>query len=305
MALSRNVKHPGYYGFGGAHFVRHPTPGDVFYVTDAARGGSDTNDGLTPATPFLTITYALTQLTGLRDSYIFVQRTTLASEAAWPIEITQAYLHLIGTPDQGSPTPAIRPQDNNHGLLINAGGVEVAGFIFSATAANLDACIYVGDAAQQWQTHIHHNFFAWDSEAYDCIYLDNQACQTRIHDNYFGAHGFDHYGICNDPNLGVIRTVIEDNVFIVDGREVTGSEGINLWLGATGVIKGNVFACPDSAVGEAIHITPGAGGQALITGNYAMSGVAANMTNNPFQDEDDANHWGLNYDNQTARLPAS
>jgi hypothetical protein len=304
MALSRNVKHPGYYGFGGAHFVKHPTPGDVFYVTDAARGGSNDNDGLTPATPFLTITYALTQLTGLRDSYIFVQRTTLASET-WPITVTQAYLHLIGTPDQGSPTPAIRPQDNNHGLQIDAGGCEIAGFIFSATAANQDACIYVGSAGQQWQTHIHHNFFAWDSEAYDCIYLDNQACQTRIHDNYFGAHGFDRYGITCDTNVGVERTIIEDNVFIVDGRIVTGSEGIHLWLNSTGVITGNYFACPDSAVGEAIHITPGAGGQALITGNYAMSGVGAAMGNNPYQDEDDRNHWGLNYDNQTARLPAS
>ena len=304
MPVSANIKNPGYYGFGGAHFIKHPTPGDVFYVTDAARGGANTNDGLTPLTPFLTITYAMTQLTGVRDSYIFVQRTTFASET-WPLTVTQAYLHLIGTPDQGSPTPNIQPDTNNHGIQVDAGGCEIAGFIFKNPAANLKADILVGSAGQQWQTHIHHNFFAWDSESYDCIYLDNQACQTRIHNNYFGAHGFDHYAICNDPTLGVIRTVIQDNVFIVDGRIVTGSEGINLWLGTTGVITGNMFSCPDSAIGEAIHITTGAGGQALITGNYAMSGVAANMTNNPYRDEDDANHWGLNYDCQTVRLPAS
>ena len=95
MPVSANIKNPGYYGFGGAHFIKHPTPGDVFYVTDAARGGANANDGLTPLTPFLTITYAMTQLTGVRDSYIFVQRTTIASET-WPLEVTASYLHLIG-----------------------------------------------------------------------------------------------------------------------------------------------------------------------------------------------------------------
>ncbi len=74
---STNPKSAAWYGGGSAHYMKHPTPGDVFYVTDALRGGDDGNDGLTPATPFLTITYALTQLTGLRDSYIFVQRTIL------------------------------------------------------------------------------------------------------------------------------------------------------------------------------------------------------------------------------------
>ena len=134
---STNVENPTYYGFGAAHYLKHPAGGDVFYVTDAARGGSNDNNGISPGTPFLTITYAMSQLSGARDSYIFVQRTSLADEPAWPIEVTQAYLHLIGTPDQAHPTPAIRPQDNNHGLLINAGGVEVAGFLFSAVAANL------------------------------------------------------------------------------------------------------------------------------------------------------------------------
>jgi len=302
MPVSANIKNPGYYGFGGAHFIKHPTPGDVFYVTDAARGGANANDGLTPLTPFLTITYAMTQLTGVRDSYIFVQRTTIASET-WPLEVTASYLHLIGTPDQGSPTPAIHPEGNEHGLLVNAGGCEIAGFIFSAPAADLKSCIYVGETGQQWQTHIHHNFFAWDSEAYDCIWLENQAVQTRIHDNYFGAHGFDRYGIYGSTQ--VVRTLIEDNVFLVDGREVTGSEGIRLWTGVNGAILNNKFTCPDSAIGEAIHITTGAGGGCMIDGNHAMSGIAANMTNNPYQDADDLNHWGLNYDCQTVRLPAS
>lgn len=293
MPVIRNVKSASHYGFGGAHYMKHPTPGDVFYVTDAARGGDNANNGLSPATPFLTITYALTQLTGLRDSYIFVQRTTLASET-WPITISQSYLHLIGTPDQASPTPGIAPQDNNHGIVLAAGGIEIAGFLFYDTAANQNACIYCGTA--QWMNHIHHNYFAWSSEAYDCIRLENAPVQTSIHDNYFGLHGFDRYGIYFSSG----RINIERNVFHVEGRIVSGTCGIYGSSDFGGVIKDNVFRCLDDAQGEAITV---GGTGLLVTGNYAMEGSNAAMANNPFQ-EDGTNHWGLNYDNQTARLPA-
>jgi len=297
MALSRNVKHPGYYGFGGAHYVKHPTPGDVFYVTDATRGGSDANDGLTPATPFLTITYAMTQLTGLRDSYIFVQRTTPTAET-WPITVTQAYLHLIGTPDQASPTPNIQQNTNNHGFVLNAGGIEIAGFIFKNDITYLKAGIYAS-ASQQWMNHIHHNFFAWDGDCYDCIVLENQQCQMSIHDNYFGMHGFTNYGILGTAGGGTSRINIERNVFFQQGRIRTGLKAINISLDFGAVIRDNVFRCQDNAAGEAITV---AGQNGLITGNYAMSGTGAAMGNIPFQ-EDGTNHWGLNYDNQTARLP--
>jgi len=293
-----NVKNPTWYGFGGAHYLKHPMANDVFYVTDAARGGSDSNDGLTPYTPFLTITYALTQLSGARNAYIFVARTTLASET-WPIEITQSYLHLIGTPDQASPTPAIRPQDDNHGLVLAAGGIEVAGFLFSASVANQDACIYSA-AAQQWMNHIHHNYFAWDSEAYDCIRLDNQQQQVSIHHNYFGAHGFSNYAINASTPAG--RTLIEDNVILVNGREMNGAGGIIMHaVSGGGVIRNNSFSVPGLAAGEAIWLT---GGQdQLVTGNVAAEGVGATASTNPYR-EDGASHWGLNYSNQTAQLPA-
>lgn len=298
MAVITNVKSASHYGFGGAHYMKHPTPGDVFYVTDATRGGDNANNGLSPATPFLTITYALTQLTGLRDSYIFVQRTT-RTEETWPITIDQAYLHPIGTMDQASPTPIIFPDDNNHGFVLAAGGVEIAGFLFQNTVGNQKAGIYAA-AAQQWMNHYHHNWFAWDGDCYDCILLENQQVQTAITDSYFGVHGFSNYAIHATAGGGCGRIRIERNVFFQQGRITTGVKAILLNFNFGGVIKDNVFRCRDNAAGEAITVS---GQNGLITGNYAMSGVAANMTNNPYQ-EDGTSHWGLNYDNQTARLPA-
>ena len=301
---SPNVKNPTYYGFGGAHYLRHPSANAVFYVQDAARGGDDLNDGISPDTPVLTITQALVLAAALpaaiqRQVYIFVARTTLGDET-WPIEISQAYLHLIGTPDQASPTPAIRPQEDEYGLVLAAGGIEVSGFIFSADTAYMKACIYSA-AAQQWMNHIHHNFFAWDSEAYDCIELDNQQQQVSIHHNYFGAHGFSNYAINASTPAG--RTLIEDNVILVSGREMDGVGGIIMHpVSGGGLIRNNVFSVPDTAAGQAINLT---GGQdILVTGNVAAEGKATPLGNLPWLDAGAANHWGLNYGGIVASVPA-
>jgi len=293
---SPNVKNPTYYGFGGAHYLKHPSANAVYYVQDAARGGDDANNGISPDTPVLTITQALVLAAALpaaiqRQVYIFVARTTVGSET-WPITISQAYLHLIGTPDQASPTPAIRPDAGHHGLVLGAGGIEVTGFLFQGLAGENDACIYSA-AAQQWMNHIHHNFFAWDSVAYDCIRLDNQQQQISIHHNYFGAHGFTNYAIEASTPAG--RTLIENNVFLVKGREENGLGGIIMHpVSGGGVIRNNVFSVPDTAnTGMAINLT---GGQdQLVTGNYAMAGVDQMVAGaEPYRDLG-ASHWGLNY----------
>lgn len=301
---SANVKNPSYYGFGGAHYVMHPSPNAVFYVQDAARGGSDLNNGISPNTPLLTITEALLRAAALpaaiqRQVYIFVARTSLGDED-WPITISQAYLHLIGTPDQASPTPAIRPPADTDGLELAAGGIEVAGFLFSGDTALPNACIYSA-AAQQWMNHIHHNFFAWDSEAYDCIELDNQQQQISIHHNYFGAHGFSNYAINASTPAG--RTLIEENVILVSGREMDGVGGIIMHpVSGGGLIRNNVFSVPDTAAGQAINLT---GGQdILVTGNVAAEGKTTPLANLPWLDAGVLNHWGLNYGGIVASVPA-
>ena len=70
MPASANIKSPAYYGFGSAHYVTNNMPGAIFYVDNAGNGGDDANDGLSPNTPFLTITYALTQCTAWKNDYL-------------------------------------------------------------------------------------------------------------------------------------------------------------------------------------------------------------------------------------------
>lgn len=279
--------------------MRVPGAGEDFYVTDAANGGDDSNDGKRNS-PFLTIANAQDHAVSGRNDYIIVFRHDDATET-WPIELTKSYLHLIGTVgQQATPTPSICPPGNTHGIVLAAGGIEIAGFNLRSVAANQKACIY-GAAAQQWMNHIHHNFFAWDSEAYDCILLENQQCQMSIHHNYFGVHGYDNYGILGTGGGGVSRICIEDNVFFVKGRvQATGVGGIVIHSDFGGTILNNVFRIPDSVDGEAITLT---GQNMLVDGNHAMAGVGATTTQNPYKEDGD-NHWGLNHNNGTMGQPA-
>jgi len=163
-----------------------------------------------------------------------------------------------------------------------------------------EACIYAA-AAQQVSNHIHHNYFAWDWVAYDCIQLANQQQQMRINNNYFGAHGFTNYAIVESVAAG--RMLIEDNVFLVKGREETGVGGILLHpVSGGGVIRNNVFAVASGDnLGAAIHLT---GGQdQLVTGNQAMHGTTQMAAPaNPYHDEG-TSHWGVNYMSATATMP--
>jgi len=229
--------------------------------------------------------------------YIFVARTTLGSEA-FPIVIDRAYTHIIGTPDQGFPTPTIRPDAGNHGFELAAGGLEIAGFNFQGMAGETEACIYAADA-QQVSNHIHHNYFAWDWVAYDCIQLANQQQNMRINNNYFGAHGFTNYAIIESVASG--RMLIEDNVILVKGREESGVGGILLHpVSGPAVIKNNTFSVPDTGAGQAIELT---GGQdCLISGNVASEGKVA-LGNIPWVDAVATNHWGLNYSNLLGSTP--
>jgi len=299
-----SLKNAAWYGFGAGNYMKHPTPriDGVFYVTDAARGGDDTNNGLTVRTPVLTIGQAIVLANALpagpeRDVYIFVARTTLGSEA-FPIVIDRAYTHIIGTPDQGFPTPTIRPDAGNHGFELAAGGLEIAGFNFQGMAGETEACIYAADA-QQVSNHIHHNYFAWDWVAYDCIQLANQQQNMRINNNYFGAHGFTNYAIIESVASG--RMLIEDNVILVKGREESGVGGILLHpVSGPAVIKNNTFSVPDTGAGQAIELT---GGQdCLISGNVASEGKVA-LGNIPWVDAVATNHWGLNYSNLLGSTP--
>ena len=271
--------------------------GNVFYVTST---GDDANNGLTPGSAFLTITAALDACVAGNQDYIYVLRYNNAHVGeAWPIVMDKSYVHLIGaSAGHTHPRPQIVSADDAHGINITAGGCEIAGLQFGSTAANLKSCIHLD--VNEWMTYIHDCWFAWSTEAYDCIYLGSQCPNVRICNCRFGAHGFTRAGIYTAQ---IARAIIEDNVFFVEGF-VTGDYAI--YVGNANnhsIIRNNVFQVPDAANGEAI--TMAAGTTAMIDGNHAFSGKVnqAGQTFNPYVDAG-TNHWGLNYHVETPVVPA-
>lgn len=291
-----------YNPFHQAHLFQHmrnPVAGNIYYVEGT--GGLDTNDGRTLETAFETITHALTVTESDNNDYIFVRRVDNAAET-FPITVADSFVHLIGMPYGASPRPQILPPGDTHGVEVDAGGVEIAGFDFGAAEANLDACINID--ANQWRIHIHHCNFAWQTEAYDCIRINGDN-QSYIHHNMFGAHGFSNCGICITDAM---RTRIEDNVFFVLNSLVGGGQ-YGIYVTSTlqyGVIKNNTFLVPDAMSGEAIFLT--SYGRSIIDGNHAMSDTVA-MGFNPYRDTTGAaqnrHGWGANYANAALTLPVT
>jgi len=287
---SRNTKRADWYGAHHAA-IMNEVVGDVFYVHGST--GANTNDGLTPYTPFLTISHAMDQCTAWADDYIFVlSYPEMAATEVWPIAMDVDKVHLIGTTKQASPSPVIR---NNAGVSVAITGhnCEIAGFGFGSQDGAA-ACISIdGDL---WQVHIHHNDFGRTTYGgLDGILISGayQTVNCYFHHNHFdtgcvdGIHGIAQQG----------RMIISDNFF----RCIAGI-GINLAGGGYDcVVRDNRFKVADSANGEAITMGLTGTTTSYFDGNRAAEGTAA-LANNPFR-ELGANHWGLNYAGLTPTYP--
>jgi len=281
--------------------MRNPVCGNIYYVEGT--GGLDTNDGTTLETAFETITYALTVADSDNNDYIFVRRIDNAAET-FPLVVADNFVHIIGMPYGASPRPQLIPPGDTDGFDIQAGGVEIAGLDFGTIAANSDACIVV-NTGQQWRVHIHHNNFAWQTEAYDCIRLDG-ATNIFIHHNNFGAHGYTNVGIYV---VDAVRARIEDNRFFVQNSTPVADANFGIHVDNTlqqSTILNNVFVVPDDADGEAITLDSYGG--CMIDGNRAMSSnVALNF--NPYRDlcvaAANMHAWGINYSGTTPTFPVT
>ena len=293
-----NIKELWWYYLNLADIVKNPAAGAVYYLDGTS--GLDTNNGLTPDTPFLTVTYALTQMAeGANDYLIVLGYPNAAVGETWPIDINKSKVHIIGTPSQASPSPSFFPDEDAHCFIISASNVEIAGLQLSG-AATKAAIVTSGTI---WKANIHHNFFNWMQTAQDAIQLSNETdladCpQWWIHDNKFGSN-FTQHGIHIIYNS--CRTIIERNLFL----DIP-SGGIGVFVdqagAAVGAILDNTFAVADAADGEAITFIAGTA-LCTIHGNRTGEGVAA-MTQTPYRDLG-ANNWGMNWFDVRAIMPVA
>lgn len=282
-------------------YMNAPGAGRVFYVSTAARGALDTNDGTTPESAFLTIDYAIGQCAPGEDDYIFVIDHDDATET-YPIVMDVDNVHLIGKPIGGGPMPQIRVQGDVDGIDVEATRCEIAGFWIN-TAAQADTKNLVHMASTSRFLHFHDNFVAWRWWGSDYCMLfaagGYAGSDSLICNNYFGAHGWNAAGNAIWISGQCGRLIIRENMFVQLGYQ-TGGPCIYLASENHCCILNNQFVVTD-AVDQAID---GSASNAtnIIHGNCAMEGEVQ-MAAVPFDVEGD-NHWGLNYSSILAVLPA-
>lgn len=280
--------------------VRVANPGTFFYVDGS--NGLDTNDGLSPETPFLTVTAALAACTTAQNDYIFILSypSTAPATETFPIVINKSHIHLIGIPDQASRrNVCLFCQDggvNTIDLGDDADDCEIAGIEFGATTA---ACIHTDSPTPfTCRAHIHDCEFGWIRTCQDGIYIVAGGADTPhwlIENNRFGEN-CTRAGIYNDYNG--TRSFYRNNFFKV----ASGAVGVYLHGLCTGhiFVLDNYFQVTDNAAGEAITTSATATGMA--TGNVAAQGKVA-CANNPYLDGG-AFDWGVNYQPGAILLPA-
>ena len=279
---------------------RFPAPGNIFFVDGV--NGLNTNDGGTPTSAYLTLTYALAQCVSNRNDIIYVLDYWQPAGETFPILVNKHQVHIIGLALPNLSYPAIHPDGDTAAF-------EIANTGQYSEIANL--MIGGGDA---------HGGIETGSIA------NGMGNGLYVHDCWFGHEWFDT-PLSGIRNLGTINACgirIERCSFFGDQQNCIGvisGNGIDNALGAAGghfdkckvldcifmgvssaivfdqardsMILNNRFNGVDNLEGSAINLAAGAVG-CLIDGNSVASKKTTGVTTNPWKDAG-TNAWGVNY----------
>lgn len=274
---------------------RPPAIGRVFFVR---AGGSDTDNGIDPGTPFLTIEHAIGKCENDRNDYIYVLDCWDAD--TYPIVINKSRIHIIGVT---SPAMNVFPQLQGSTadiFQLNANYVEIAGFGF----VSIGAAGIVSGAATPSYGWIHHCTFATAAlSLLNGIELSGgQMGNMLIEDNFFGAN------ITNDGLTGqFVNCIIRNNVF----RDCA-NVAVNLGGVEIGAVIGNYFfrGLDGAPAGWAITLAVAANGGIIADNKASQTGNAVGADNLPYVDASGAavgtrlNGWAANYHGETVIVPA-
>lgn len=294
--------------------TRPPAIGRVFYVSHFAPG-DNANNGIDPGTPFLTITYALTQCVANRNDYIIVLDSWAEDTETWPIPVSVDRVHIIGMSNPTGMYTKIKPPDASDTATFYVTGdyVEIAGFDIGSGDSHGGV-----ELAQGRCCWIHHCSFgseeankAGATPPYGIsIYADSnlfcliEECHFQGSDgNALGVIATDGLSTRGAPGaVSFGRSVVRDCIF----RGLP-SCGIYLHLAGANTIKDNVFASGANVAGAAITLDVPGGitlGN-LVVGNKAVWGETSAAHINPYLDNcgADVNFWVGNYWGEGLTVP--
>jgi hypothetical protein len=304
-------------GSSSKQFARNQV-GTIYFVNGGADGvttGNNANNGRTPATAFLTITYALTQCVAGRNDYIYCFNV-YNQEPAYPIVVNVANVHIIGVANPDGHQALMVPVGDNPVFeipLVGGGidGIEIAGFNLGGGATH--GCIEVDGAAYGLWIHNCSFGHVYAGGGQDGIwFIANSCCQSNIiEDCWFwgpedGQGLLTQFGISAPAATAHLRQcTIRNNFF---------SKLSNCAISLLGdvdncVIVQNYIGLGNDVLGDGITLGAFSTGN-LVAHNEAARGsnCAATSTNNPFLDQapaDQDNDWISNQHCVTICEPSS
>ena len=276
--------------------IHFPADGNFYFVDGVS--GSNSSGGLTPDTPKLTLTAAITLATSQNEDYIFLLAYHQASGETWPIVVAKRSMHIVGVTSALEDKPHINPTGETAALNLNgatygSSRVQIANLGFCAGSTS--GCIEINETCfgvKIFDCSFGHSYTgAQDgilvNAPYDAVELHVKGC-------VFGKM------LTRDGIRVVInatRCLIENNRF-----DEPATEGIYLGVSAgiaNPFVLNNYFNMKTDEAGEAIRIGAGDGG--LISGNH-MSAAKTDPTHGLI--DGGSCSWGVNWYGVTATLPA-
>lgn len=290
MAYTGQPKTPSHYTGGLSNYlISGASLGAVFYVDGCA--GDNTNSGLTPDQPKLTIAAALAMCTNDRnDTIVLLDYYNMEGGAA--VTINKSKVTIVGS-EGGSrnrswtclhataDTACLTVAANDvriHQLYFDA-GVSHAGIEFSGAKCR------IGIYDCYFGTGKHGIWSAPGGVGFSLDIVNNFFCQALTAQSIY---------INDDPAF----FSIVDNVF-----DQPQNVAIEVVQGGGGQIRNNVISLSGNVAGRAITLGASVY-RCIVDGNHANYGDTE-MGNIPYTDNAAAgqNHWMLNYKGITGTMP--
>ena len=280
---------------------RPPALGRVFYVHGFT--GLNTNNGIDPGTPFLTIAYALTQCANGRNDYIIVLNGW-SEDTPIQVAADKSRVHIIGMACDGM--PAVSLTSNADSPIFEVGGdfVEIAGFDLGGGDNHGGIEPLAGETSDM--VYIHHcNFgseYCGDTPLHGVFLptgLTQGAKGWRIKDCKFMGGTF---GLLTSSGVKIDEGAsheVCDNLF-----SACPAPAISI-LGFSIIVRNNDILVATDVAGGAITVLVG-GALNYISNNRAAREEAAAGSLNPYLDNAlDAvtDAWVANYHAETLTAP--
>jgi len=296
MTLNYNLKSPAFYSGGldnGALQVGS-NKGQVWYVNGAswnAPVGDDTNDGVSPLTPFRSITHAVSVCNDDQMDTIVVLDHWQPDTEVWPIVVDKSCTTVVGYAGGSyNRWVAVQTDENTACFSIEADAVRIKDLYLAAGAAH--PCIEFSGAKSR-------------CGIYGCTFAaGTHGVEWGVNEAGFGIEIADCVFLAPLTAGGISASnspycMFRNNVFVQP-------QGVCIEANHSGfsysMILNNVMSIDSDVAGRAITLIVGSAHN-VIDGNSAQFGEA--IGNNPYLDNAgaNANCWGMNHHGNTHTLP--